>query len=170
MSELSDFRQAKDHLYGHDHHSPLTPDQQRDFRGLDYFEEEPSLRVELEVQQFDTPETVEMLTNTGDVAAYQRWGAISFEVDGHPAGLTVFKDPEEGDAFLPFADATSGSETYGAGRYLDVEPLPDGRLLVDFNYAYSPNCAYNDGWSCPLTPYENRMGVSIRAGEKSFVK
>ena len=109
-----------------------------------------------------------MQTSTGDVASYRRLGTVSFEVDGEAAQLTVYKDAEGDDLFLPFADATSGSETYGAGRYLDVQPLRDGRFLLDFNYAYNPYCAYNERWSCPLTPFENRVRVPIRTGEKSF--
>ena len=70
-----------------------------------------------------------------------------------------------GQFFLPFADATSGKETYGSGRYLEVHEFRDGRVLADFNYAYSPYCAYNDIWSCPITPFENRLPVPIRAGK-----
>ena len=69
---------------------------------------------------------------------------------------------------MPVGDATSGNDTCGAGRYLDVEELPDGKLVVDFNYAYNPYCAYNDSWSCPLTPPENRLTVALRAGEQTF--
>jgi hypothetical protein len=71
-----------------------------------------------------------------------------------------------GGYFLPFMDATSGDETYGAGRYLEIEPLPGGKLLVDFNMAYNPYCAYNEYWSCPIPPKENRLSVPIEAGEK----
>ena len=109
-----------------------------------------------------------MQTSTEDVASFLRWGKVSFEVDGEAVQVTVYKDPDAGDFFLPFADATSGDETYGAGRYLDIATLPDGRVLVDFDYAYNPYCAYNDRWSCPLTPPENRVRVAIRAGEKNF--
>ncbi len=70
--------------------------------------------------------------------------------------------------FLPFADALAGDETYGAGRYLEPEPAGDDRLLIDFNLAYNPYCAYNPNWSCPITPAENRLKVAIRAGEKVF--
>ncbi len=109
-----------------------------------------------------------MQTSTGDVAPFVRWGKISFEVENQPAQLTVYKDTDSGEFFLPFADATSGNETYGAGRYLEVEVLPNGQLLVEFNYAYNPYCAYNERWSCPITPLENRIQVPIRAGEKNF--
>jgi uncharacterized protein (DUF1684 family) len=80
------------------------------------------------------------------------------------AMLTLFSDPH--GFLLPFVDALAGKATYGAGRYLEPEPLPNGRLLVDFNYAYNPYCAYNALYSCPLTPFENRLKVPIRAGEK----
>ncbi|HEY3290725.1 MAG TPA: DUF1684 domain-containing protein, partial [Anaerolineae bacterium] len=71
--------------------------------------------------------------------------------------------------FLPFVDALAGTETYGAGRYLEPEPIPGGQQFqVDFNLAYNPYCAYNDQWSCPLTPAENRLTVPVRAGEKVF--
>jgi hypothetical protein len=97
---------------------------------------------------------------------YERVGKIRFTVDGEPAELTVFRN--EHGYFLPFADALAGQETYGAGRYLEPEVLPDGRLHVDFNYAYNPYCAYNELYSCPITPPENRLQVPIRAGEKIY--
>ena len=109
-----------------------------------------------------------MQTSTGDVAQYVRLGRVSFSADGEAASLTVFGDAHGHELFLPFADATSGEETYGAGRYLDVQRQHGGRLLVDFNYAYNPYCAYNEAWSCPLTPFENRIGAPIRAGERNF--
>jgi hypothetical protein len=84
------------------------------------------------------------------------------------ATLQVYQDPEGGDFFLPFVDATAPEETYGAGRYLDVEAPRDGKFLIDFNYAYNPYCAYNDKWSCPIPPKENRLKVQIEAGEKNF--
>jgi uncharacterized protein (DUF1684 family) len=88
-------------------------------------------------------------------------------VDGQEAALTIYRD-DEGEYFLPFADALAGHETYGAGRYLEPLDLEDGKVRVDFNYAYNPYCAYNEGWSCPLTPRENRLKVPIRAGEKVY--
>lgn len=82
--------------------------------------------------------------------------------------MTVFGDDHGHEMFLPFADATSGEGTYAAGRYLDVQRAHGGSLLVDFNHAYNPYCAYNESWSCPLTPFENRLTVPVRAGEKDF--
>jgi uncharacterized protein (DUF1684 family) len=168
MSSLSDFRHAKDEFMGRDHQSPLTQEQRVSFAGLSYYDDNRDLRLELDVRGDAMREPVEMQTSTGDVASFSRWGTVEFDVDGETARLTVYKEADGDEFFLPFADATSGSDTYGAGRYLDVQELKGGKLLVDFNYAYSPYCAYNERWSCPLTPSENRMRVPIRAGEKSF--
>jgi len=83
--------------------------------------------------------------------------------------VTLFASPDMHELFLPFRDRTSGSETYGAGRYLEVEPPgADGWVVVDFNLAYNPYCAYNPEWSCPIPPGENWLAVPIRAGEKTF--
>ena len=109
-----------------------------------------------------------MQTSSGGAAPYVWWERVSFDVGGDSAQLTVYKDTDRNGYFLPFADGTSGRETYGAGRYLDVHMLPDGKVLVDFNYAYNPYCAYNDSWTCPITPAENRVKASVRAGEKNF--
>ena len=168
MPTLEEFRQAKDHFMGQDPDSPLTQDQQSAFSGLKYFSENSDLQFVLPVEIFDSNETIEMQTSTGDVAVYLRWGQINFEVEGESAQLTIFKDAHGHGYFLPLTDATSGMETYGAGRYQEINILDDGKVFVDFNMAYNPYCAYNDSWSCPLTPFENRLNVPIRAGEKTF--
>ena len=87
-------------------------------------------------------------------------------MDVQHAELTIYQS--EHGYFLPFVDSLAGKETYPAGRYLDPEALPGNRFLVDFNLAYNPYCAYNEMWSCPITPAENRLKVPIRAGEKLF--
>ena len=102
-----------------------------------------------------------------DAFAYVKYGMFRFKVDGEAAELTVYVS-EDGGAFVPFADATSGSETYGAGRYLELEYHGGSRFHVDFNLAYNPWCVYSPDYSCPIPPKENRLQVPIRAGEKSF--
>src|SRR5574341_1525617 len=167
-TDLDKFRRMKDHFYKNDPNSPLLPEQKRAFTSLSYFPENPALRFELAVKPYSPQDKIEMQTSTGDVQEYIRWGKIKFEVEGQPAELTLYASPMGHGFFLPFVDATSGKETYGAGRYLDLEPLPGGKVLVDFNLAYNPYCAYNERWSCPLTPVENRLKVRIEAGEKNF--
>jgi uncharacterized protein (DUF1684 family) len=166
MSDLKTLREEKDAFFASDPNSPLTREQQKGFEGLSYFDENPELRFELEIKPALSGEGVEMQTSTGDVQVYQRLGKIRFSVDGQAVELTIFTN--EHGLFLPFVDGQTGRETYGAGRYLEPELLGDGRVHVDFNLAYNPYCAYNDRWSCPITPLENRLTVPIRAGEKNF--
>jgi uncharacterized protein (DUF1684 family) len=168
MTNLEQFRAMKDQFFKSDPNSPLMPDQRTGFTALSYFAENTALRLELAVETLPEPAEVEMQTSTGEVQTYLRWGKITFEVDGQPVELTLYVPQGGHGYFLPFTDLTSGQETYGAGRYLDPEPRPGGKLLVDFNMAYNPYCAYNEHWSCPLTPVENRLKVRIEAGEKNF--
>ena len=166
MTQLDSFRAEKDDFFASHPQSPLTPAQKRTFRGLSYFDEDPALRLEVTVESFPAPEEIEVQTSTGDVRIYTRHGRFTFAVDVQEAALTIYAT--EDGFFLPFVDSLAGAETYPAGRYLEPEPLGGDRFLVDFNLAYNPYCAYNDAWSCPLTPFENRLKVPIRAGEKLF--
>jgi uncharacterized protein (DUF1684 family) len=144
---------------------------------LDYFPENPQLRLQVNVEEDPEKEVLEMQTTTGGVQTYRRYGKIKFDVDGQEAELTIYANSH--DFFLPFVDSQAGQETYGAGRYLEPQTLGNGKFLVDFNLAYNPYCAYNEPhslaahtgrapmiWNCPITPFENRMKVPIRAGEK----
>jgi uncharacterized protein (DUF1684 family) len=166
MSELTDFRLDKDEFFKHHPQSPFTPEQQQVFTGLEYFPENDDLRLEVTVEKFSDQQPIQMQTSTGGVQTYVRYGRFKFQVDGQPAELTIYQS--NNGYFLPFVDSLAGTETYPAGRYLEPEPLPGERFLVDFNVAYNPYCAYNDMWSCPITPAENRIKVPIRAGEKLF--
>jgi len=166
MSELTDSRLEKDHFFKTHPQSPLEPAQKRTFTGLNYFPEDPALRLEVAVEKFAEPAMVSMQTSTGQVKPYQKFGRFTFQVEGQSVALTIYA--ADYGFFLPFADALAGEETYGAGRYLEPEDLGGGKFLVDFNLAYNPYCAYNDRWSCPLTPAENRLKVPIRAGEKVY--
>jgi uncharacterized protein (DUF1684 family) len=167
MSALAEIRKSKDHFFRSDPHSPLSAAQRRAFKGLRYYPENPLLRFEAKLERSAKHEHVQMQTSTGDVSDYHKIGTFRFAVDGQPAALTVYGS-HDGDAFVPFADATSGSETYGAGRYLDLEWLGADRFEVDFNLAYNPWCVYSPHYSCPIPPGENRLQVPIRAGEMDF--
>jgi uncharacterized protein (DUF1684 family) len=166
MSELKAFRVEKDDFFKHHPESPLTPDQRRGFAGLEYFPEDEALRLEVEVERFFDQQPIQMQTSTSGVQTYVRYGKFKFEAEGQPAELTIYQN--ENGYFLPFVDSLAGKETYPAGRYLEPEQLYGNRFLVDFNIAYNPLCAYNEMWSCPITPPENRLNIPIRAGEKLF--
>ncbi len=166
MQTLKTFRAEKDNFYARHPQSPLTPAQKRDFKGLDYFPENTALRLEVDVETLQTLENITIDTTGGQPQTYQRFGKFKFVVDGQPAELTIYKN--QNGYFLPFVDNLAGKETYPAGRYLEPEKLPNGKFLIDFNLAYNPYCAYNEKWSCPITPAENRLKASVRAGEKIF--
>ena len=114
-----------------------------------------------------------MAASGGETVRFRRFGVVRFELAGSPRELALFwLEGYGGGAFLPFADATSGEETYGGGRYLldtvkgaDLGEA-DGRLVLDFNFAYNPSCSYDPRWVCPLSPPENRLPVEVRAGER----
>ena len=107
----------------------------------------------------------------GQVAEMTSPGVAVFRLAGRELRLTpVLESPDARDLFFIFRDATSGRETYGAGRYLEPQELPNGQILLDFNLAYNPFCAYSSSYSCPLPPFENHLTVAIRAGEKDFKK
>lgn len=173
MTELDEFRQAKDEFFKTDPGSPIPPDEREAFSGLPYYPPREDLVFELHPVPFENPETVILETSDGAAREYERWARLSFEVDGQPASLALYRDEEDGDLFLPFQDETSGRDTYGAGRYLEVPVLEfteDGeplQVLLDFNYAHHPFCAYNPNYSCPLPPAENRLSVAIEAGERN---
>jgi uncharacterized protein (DUF1684 family) len=166
MSELDDFRKEKDEFFGRHPQSPLTPEQRRGFAGLHYFPEDEDLRLEVKVELLPDEKPMQMQTTTGDVQVYVRHGKFKFQVDGQTAELTIYRGQH--GFFLPFVDSLAGKDTYPAGRYLEPESLPGDRFFVDFNLAYNPYCAYNEMWSCPITPPENRLKVPVRAGEKIF--
>ena len=166
MNELADFRKMKDEYYKNDPQSPLTHEQRSRFGGLKYFSENENLRLEMDLEKFPEQEKIQMQTSTGDVQSYTRYGRLKFSVEGQDAELTLFASHH--GYFLPFVDSQAGEVTYGAGRYLDPEQLPNGKFLIDFNLAYNPYCAYNEAYSCPIPPAENRLTVAIQASEKNF--
>ncbi len=166
-TELELFRAAKDKFYAHDDRAPLTPEQQRSFKALSYFPENEALIVMAKVDRDVDPGVVHMETTKGRPQEYRRYGRVYFEVDGRKAEVTLYASAGSRKLFLPFRDATSGNETYGGARYLDLES-GGKEIEIDFNYAYNPYCAYNAEWNCPLPPAENWLEVPIRAGEKAF--
>jgi uncharacterized protein (DUF1684 family) len=170
--EIKQFRHQKDQFFATEASAPIPRNERQQFQGLRYFDPDPTYRVEAELVRFDAPEVVQLGTTTGRITEHFRYGEVRFTLDGQECRLTAYKSVDmEGDSaelFLPFRDATTGQESYGAGRYLEVEEDGSDHLILDFNLAYSPWCAYNDAYSCVLPPAENRLPVAVRAGEKSY--
>lgn len=161
---IAQMRREKDAFFKSHPQSPLNRAQKAVFTGLAYYDYSPALDLTVEIETFAEQAFVPVLTTTGDERQYRRYGQFTFEVEGQPARLTVYATDH--GLFLPFVDAGAGTETYGAGRYLEPELLDGHRVHIDFNAAYNPFCAYSPAWSCPITPAENRLTVAVRAGEK----
>ncbi|MGH2668552.1 MAG: DUF1684 domain-containing protein [bacterium] len=167
VEALCRFRAMKDEFFATDPSSPLTPRQRGWFVGLAYFPPSAELAVETGLEAYVTPSYADLVTSCGDTEPYRRAGVARFEVARVLAAITLFRSGR-GELLVPFRDATSGTETYGAGRYLQARALGDGRAVLDFNYAYKPYCAYSPEWRCPIAPIENHLTVPIRAGEMRY--
>lgn len=171
---LVGFRAAKDRLFAEHPQSPVPADERPDFLGLVYWRHDPALRFRVPlIPDPDAPPLDLPRSGEGPSFPYTRIGWVEFSVVGTPCRLAVYWLNEySGGIFIPFRDATSGTESYGAGRYLwDSAKGADlgssgNELVIDFNYAYHPSCVYDPRWSCPLSPPENRLPVPIRAGER----
>lgn len=166
MTELRRFRAAKDAYLREDPDSPVYG---AAFGGLAYYPESDAYKVAAPFEPPAGREVVYLTTSVGDEQPYVRAGRAAFELAGRVCTLTLFRptfETENARLFVPFTDLTSGTETYGAGRYLEAPLLLGDQVLLDFNYAYSPFCAYTDRYRCPLPPAENRLPVAVRAGEK----
>ena len=163
-TELERYREERVAFFRSHPRSPLTADQRRVFQGLRSFPEDRALQLVVPLEPYAEKQTVVLQTATGGHQPFVRYGRLRFRVAGQDVALSLYADSDR--FFLPFADTLAGTETFSAGRYLDPEPLPHRRFLLDFNRAYNPACAYNPAWSCPVIPPENWLAVPIRAGER----
>jgi uncharacterized protein len=165
------FRASKDEYLRTAHDSPIPHDRRHDFPGLPYFPVDESLRFEdlqLEPYAGAEPASFQIPTSDGLLRPAVRAGVFRFDIGGTAHSLTgyTFESGASESVFVSFLDLTSGHETYGAGRYLDLFPEDDGTYALDFNLAYHPSCVYDTRFSCPLTPAENRLPIRIEAGEQ----
>jgi len=171
-SAIADYRAEKDQFFKSAPGSPIPFAERDDFTGLPYYPVDVDLVFEgLTPAPYagTEPSTFQIPTSDGKLRPARRAGTFSFDLGGEARQLTAYElegAHSDGRLFLPFLDATSGTETYGAGRYLDLEPDDDGTYAIDFNLAYHPSCVYAPQFSCPLTPAENRVAVRIEAGER----
>lgn len=140
------------------------------FTGLDYFEINPDYRVKASFEKVDAIEYVELELNNNEKRRYQKKGYAVFTLEEQPQRLLVLQSmsPEDEELFIPFYDETSAFTTYGGGRYVHPEMLPNGKIEIDFNKAYNPYCAYNHEYVCPLPPSQNKITVKVEAGEKKY--
>jgi hypothetical protein len=170
-SAVASFRADKDEYFRSAHDSPIPAAERQTFAGLPYFPVDESFRFEglaLEPYTGSEPARFQIPTSDGQLRDAERAGVFRFELGGATQTLTgyTFAGGGSESVFVPFLDGTSGHESYGAGRYLDLYPEDDGTYTLDFNLAYHPSCVYDPRFSCPLTPAENRLPLRIEAGER----
>ena len=179
-SVLERFRQARNDLFAHHSQSALDEEQRKHFQGLPYFPYNPAMRFVVDIDTNVEPTQLSVAMNAEETMTMTTVGKVHFTVEGEPATLSIYwLNVYGGGLFLPFRDATCPEQSYGGGRYLfdtikgsEFLPVPGTtgweRIVLDFNYAYNPSCAYNYRWVCPLAPKENRLSVPIPAGEMNF--
>ncbi|MHA1920097.1 MAG: hypothetical protein DRH89_01290 [Candidatus Cloacimonadota bacterium] len=165
-------RKQKDDFFKEHFQSPIPQEERNVFTKLNYFEVNIDYRFELELEEFAHKEKVKIEDTGGNLRDFLKWGKFSFEINGQTCILNAYKSDEtETRLFIPFKDATSDKETYGAGRYIDLEERKDkmgSKWILDFNFATNPWCAYSNNYVCPLIPFENILKVGVKAGEKNY--
>ncbi len=174
-TRLARFRRECEDLLRTHPQSALSAEQKARFAGLRHFPYDPSLRFALPLEMDAAPKTLDVELRDDGLLRLRRIGKVRFRVDGQYLSLSLFWiHAYGGGLFLPFRDRTSTETTYPGGRYL-LDTIKgadlgqeDSKLVIDFNYAYNPSCAYHPRWDCPLAPAENRLPVAIRAGEQRF--
>jgi uncharacterized protein (DUF1684 family) len=175
VTMIEAIRREKDFFFREDRDSPIPAHERPSLTGLAYFPVDAKYRVRARLVRDPNPQRVVLATSKGVPREMSRVGFFEFEVEGTRQRLAAYKavpqpghHHEDRSLFLPFRDGTSGKESYGAARYLDVEELRTDEYVIDFNVAYNPFCAYSDDYVCPFPPRENWLTIPIRAGEKDF--
>ncbi|WP_298767140.1 DUF1684 domain-containing protein [uncultured Polaribacter sp.] len=158
--------------------SPLKRKDLKKFTALDFFKIDPSFIVKAKLEKSENTPLFKMATTTARTAFYKEYGVLIFNLKGKELQLTVYQSQEDLEnentkdvLFLPFTDQTSGNESYGAGRYMNLslnDVSKENTITLNFNNTYNPYCAYDDRYSCPLTPRKNHLDIAIKAGIKAF--
>lgn len=168
-AEVEAERKWRDDLYAGSE-TPLSPESRARFRGLRWFPLDARYRVRARLERHAVARPAALAATGDDAVALLEVGTLAFDLLGTPCRLLAFEPaPGESDEpyiLVPFRDGTTGKETYGAGRYLDLEPRGDDSYDLDFNRAYHPYCAHDDAWSCTLPPRENALPMRVEAGER----
>ena len=161
-------RAAKDDAFGKQPNEPVPPSKVKEFIPLKYFPPDPEYVVPASLNPSKERIVIEMLTSQGKVRKHQRVGVLEFTLKGQRLTLGAFVEAgaDLNRLFVPFSDMTSGTETYAAGRYLELDLTSSGVYTIDFNKAFNPYCYYNPSYDCPYPPRESRLAVPIRAGER----
>jgi uncharacterized protein len=170
VEQLAAARAGKDQAFQQAPDSPIPTDKRDKILPLQYFPIDPQYAIPAVLRLSEERPVFDMLTSTGEPRRMQLVGTLEFTLGGETRSLGAFvPDGTEQitSLFVPFADQTTGKETYSAGRYLDIDPTTTGYYTIDFNRAYNPYCAYSPTFECPFPPSSNRLTTAVRAGEKA---
>ncbi len=170
IDQLESSRERKDAFFRSDVSSPLTKEQRTEFRHLNYYPPNLDLIFAVKLIKEKSPEKVGIQATGGETRPAIRYGWFEFKIDGKKLRLYAYKmtGDNSGELFIPFTDETNGEGSYSGGRYIDLEEKSSGEYTLDFNYAYSPYCACNHNYSCPIVPSENHLDVRVGAGEMKY--
>jgi uncharacterized protein len=169
--KLKSFREKRDWFFKENPQSPLKDMDRKKFKGLSYYPMDLRYAMIGSIDRYPIepkPLYTNLPTSKGTGKKYVKHGRFKFRWVGKDYALQIYRPLGEGELFLPFKDKTSETETYPKGRYLFIEPIPGGKVVIDFNRAYNPFCEYNEKYTCTFAPEENWLGIAIRAGEKRF--
>ena len=169
--KLRIFREKRDQFFKESPHSPLKESGRKRFKGLCYYPVDLHYAMIGSIERYSTepkPLYANLSTNKGKERKYVKYGRFKFNWMGKEYVLQIYRPLGGGELFLPFKDKTSEIDTHPKGRYLYIERMPDGKILIDFNRAHNPFCEYDEKYSCPYAPEENWLEVAIRAGERRF--
>ncbi|MCY3412071.1 MAG: DUF1684 domain-containing protein [Candidatus Heimdallarchaeota archaeon] len=169
IKKIEDYRIKVDNWMTSNENSPLNAEEKTRFTKLEYFPVNPDYRIETIIQVNEGEELIEVQTTKGDIKNYYVYGHISFDIDDNRCTLAIFQNAlDRSYFFLPYRDATCNNESYGAGKYLQVNDLGENKISFDFNLAYNMSCAYSDRYNCTLVPLSNHVNFEIPAGEKKY--
>lgn len=171
IKTIEKYREERHTFFKRGSESPLNDVDKKKFKGLNYYPVNPEFRVNARLTPFQNQTRITIPTSDNQEKTYIRYAFAEFELNEQMQKVLLLKpvDDENPNAiFLAFSDSTSGEETYGGGRYLDLESNSNSRIIIDFNKAYNPFCVFNDKYSCPFPPKENHLSVAVKAGEKNF--
>ncbi len=172
-AKIEQERKQKDMFLASHYQSPISFEDRQQFTGLDYYPPDPDYCFELELHEHEEKKILKIEDTQGNQRDFLRWGEFRFKIGDKECTLQAYKnDAHEERLFVPFKDETSAKETYGAGRYLDLDyeahHTADGKWILDLNNAYNPWCAYSDAYACPFVDPENWLKVAVSAGEKNY--
>ena len=176
VKEIEKYRKEQDAEFSDPKTSPLAADERKSFQGHEYFPVDANYKVQARFEATPKSSPFTLGTNTGGAQLFRRIGILHFELWGEPYTLEAYLKVQSfamrstvNYVFLPVIDLTTGETTYGAGRYLQYEGIPEGEeWIIDFNKLYNPYCAYNANYECPLVPESNHLPVKIEAGVKDY--